>query len=65
MKSNKANGRRIVQLARLRNDVLTSLFNGKAAKQLGIKQFDMVLFMNDIFWCTGDMLEVCGITMSN
>ena len=58
MKSNKAGGRRIVELARLRNDALKSLFDGKAAKQLGIKQFDMVLFMNDIFWCAGDMLEV-------
>lgn len=58
MKSNKAGGRRIVELARLRNNALESLFNGKAAKQLGIEQFDMVLFMNDIFWCASDMLEV-------
>lgn len=58
MKSNKAGGRRIVELARLRNDALKSLFNGKATKRLGIEKFDIVLFMNDVFWCTGDMLEV-------
>lgn len=27
---------------------------------MGIKKFDMVLFMNDIVWCTSDMLEVGG-----
>lgn len=58
MKSKKGGDRRIVELARLRNDALESFFNGKAANQLGIEHFDMVLFMNDVFWCAGDMLEV-------
>ena len=63
MKSHKEGGRRIVELARLRNDVMHSLYNGKAAEQLGIKHFDMVLFMNDVFWCASDMLEVYFINV--
>jgi alpha-1,3-mannosyltransferase len=47
-----------VELARVRNAVLEPLYNGKAAKQMGINRFDVVLFMNDIIWCTSDMLEV-------
>lgn len=31
---------------------------------MGIKSFDMVLFMNDIVWCTSDMLEVGSILLS-
>ncbi|KIJ30159.1 glycosyltransferase family 69 protein [Sphaerobolus stellatus SS14] len=55
---NKEGSRRIVELARVRNDALEELYNGVAAAKMGIKAFDMVLFMNDIIWCASDMLEI-------
>ncbi|KIJ36449.1 glycosyltransferase family 69 protein [Sphaerobolus stellatus SS14] len=55
---NKEGGRRILELAHVRNAALDELYTGEAATKMGIAKFDMVLFMNDIIWCAADMLEI-------
>lgn len=47
---------RIAELARLRNKLLEPLLQGAAAPGKG--QFDAVLFLNDVFFCAEDALEM-------
>ncbi|GJJ15968.1 hypothetical protein Clacol_010247 [Clathrus columnatus] len=56
-KPEKSNGRRISELARVRNGAMQALYDGSAAEKMGIDNFDLVLFMNDIVWCAADLLE--------
>ncbi|KAF7979232.1 hypothetical protein HWV62_43196 [Athelia sp. TMB] len=54
----KSGGRRIIELARLRNEVMQPLYDGSAARAAGVASFGRVLFMNDIVFCAADMLEI-------
>ncbi|KAI0317050.1 cryptococcal mannosyltransferase 1-domain-containing protein [Amylostereum chailletii] len=49
---------RIAILAGVRNKALEPLMSGEAARAMHGKTFDQVLFMNDIFHCATDILEV-------
>ena len=49
---------RIEALAILRNRVLGPLFDPSIAARMPGGAFDEVLFINDIFWCAADILEV-------
>lgn len=49
---------RIEVLSELRNRVLGPLFDANIASRMPGGKFDEVLFINDIFWCAADLLEV-------
>ncbi|KZP11779.1 glycosyltransferase family 69 protein [Athelia psychrophila] len=57
-KSEKSGGRRIIELAKLRNEVMQPLYDGSAALAAGVDAFGRVLFLNDIVFCAADVLEV-------
>ncbi|KZP08913.1 glycosyltransferase family 69 protein [Athelia psychrophila] len=56
--SDKSGGRRIFELAKLRNEVMQPLYDGSAARAVGVEEFERVLFMNDIIFCAADILEI-------
>ncbi|KAI0027131.1 cryptococcal mannosyltransferase 1-domain-containing protein [Vararia minispora EC-137] len=56
-RSDKEEGKRILVLAAARNLAMEPLYLGAAAAALGGEP-DEVLFMNDIFFCAADVLEV-------
>jgi alpha-1,3-mannosyltransferase len=55
--SHKENGHRINVLAALRNAAMEPLLSGTAARALGAP-LDDVLWINDVFHCAADVLEV-------
>lgn len=57
-RGDKGGGRRIVELARVRNAVMRPLYDGSAARAVGVERFERVLFMNDVVFCAADILEV-------
>lgn len=54
----KDRGRRINVLAAARNIALAPLYDGSIAQYMPDKQFDTVLFLNDVIFCAADVLEV-------
>ena len=56
--SHKEDGRRIEVLAHARNAALEPLYSGEAAKHIPGGKFMEMLFMNDIYFCAMDILEV-------
>lgn len=58
VKSFKEEGHRINFLAEARNFALEPLYSGSAAERIPGKKFDEVLFMNDVYYCASDILEV-------
>ncbi|KAF7975444.1 hypothetical protein HWV62_9583 [Athelia sp. TMB] len=57
-KADKSGGRRIIELAKLRNEVMQPLYDGSAAASAGVERFERVLFLNDIIFCAADILEI-------
>ncbi|KAF7977206.1 hypothetical protein HWV62_4465 [Athelia sp. TMB] len=57
-KADKSGGRRIIELAQLRNEVMQPLYDSSAAASAGVECFKHVLFLNDIIFCAADILEV-------
>lgn len=55
--ANKEDNRRIAVLAATRNAALSPLFSGQAALALGGEPHE-IFFVNDIFFCAPDLLEV-------
>lgn len=49
---------RIDVLSMLRNRALAPLFDARLVSRMPGGKFDEVLFINDIYWCTADLLEV-------
>jgi alpha-1,3-mannosyltransferase len=58
VKSNKENGRRINYLAEARNLAMQPFYSGAAAQHMPGGKFHEVLFMNDVYHCASDILEV-------
>jgi alpha-1,3-mannosyltransferase len=56
--SDKTFGHRIKVLTAVRNAVMKPLYDGVIARHMPGKRFDTVLVLNDIIWCTVDVLEV-------
>ena len=56
--SHKEDGHRIKVLARARNAALEPLYSGEAARHFWGGKFKEMLFMNDIYFCATDILEV-------
>ncbi|KAI0035524.1 cryptococcal mannosyltransferase 1-domain-containing protein [Vararia minispora EC-137] len=56
--SHKENGHRINVLAAIRNAAMEPLYSGEAARQVQGGMFDDVLWINDVYHCQADILEV-------
>lgn len=58
MRSHKGDGHRINFLAEARNTAMHPFYSGAAAQRMPGGKFDEVLFINDIYHCASDILEV-------
>lgn len=58
MKSHKEDGHRINFLSEARNIAMEPLYSGSAAQHMPSGKFDEVLFINDVYHCASDILEV-------
>ncbi|KAF8320409.1 hypothetical protein DL93DRAFT_2074035 [Clavulina sp. PMI_390] len=58
VKSHKEDGHRINFLAEARNIAMEPLYSGEAARHVPTGRIDEVLFINDIYHCASDILEV-------
>ena len=58
VKSYKEDGHRINFLAEARNLAMQPFYSGAAAQHMRGGAFDEVLFINDIYHCASDILEV-------
>ena len=54
-KVDKSGGRRIIELAKLRNEVMQPLYDASAAASADVERFERILFLNDIIFCAADI----------